>query len=70
MSAPRHSPVPGTLGALERQAGLSPDPDSRFTFWIAFKDHPDPIAAGVAVLRGRIVENAAAPETSTATPKK
>ena len=46
--------VPGTIGALEEAAGLPGDPDSRFAFWIRFKDAPDPITAGVAALRARI----------------
>ncbi|MEM1298084.1 MAG: hypothetical protein AAGH68_02305 [Pseudomonadota bacterium] len=46
--------VPGTIGALEKAAGLPGDAGSRFDFWIRFKDAPDPITAGVAALRARI----------------
>ncbi len=48
------APVPGTIGALERRAGIGPDEDSRFRFWIAFRNSADPIADGVAELRRRI----------------
>ena len=48
------APVPGTIGALERLAGIGPDEESRFRFWIAFRNSADPIADGLAELRRRI----------------
>ena len=50
-------PKPYTIGALERRAGIGRDPESRFAFWIAFRDSADPIADGVAELRRRIAAN-------------
>lgn len=52
--------MPGTIGALEAEAGIGRDPDARFAFWIQHKDARDPIAAGVAELRRRIASRARA----------
>lgn len=53
--------TPGTIGALEAQAGVGSDHHDRFAFWIAFKGEADPIAAGVAELRRRIADRRFAP---------
>lgn len=63
----------GTMGALEARAGLPADFDSRFALWMAFKNYPDPIAAGVAALRAWIAAQPEAPDPmppDTAIPKE
>ncbi len=41
----------GNIGSLEMLTGLPRDEQSRFNFWVQFKNHEDVIAAGVARLR-------------------
>lgn len=46
----------GNIGSLELLAGLPSDEQSRFNFWVQFKNHEDVIAAGVARLRQIVLE--------------
>ncbi|WP_155646913.1 hypothetical protein [Burkholderia territorii] len=41
---------------MELLAGLPSDEQSRFNFWVQFKNHEDVIAAGVARLRQIVLE--------------